>query len=533
MRKFPYTLNICACFVSNLASMSNFIEVQRSNIQEIGIIEDSLSRRLLRNPYILPSNLQPRPNILVSKVTKPNSTKRISILQQYELGYFKDRYNQIIKGLNHCLTDEKESFSRTLELITEPGDGFEKFDEMINGISLNDNIVEDPRKLYSSFSSLNKELNPQDVTLKINKKTGKEQEFVKRKHFLSSIASHLKNIEINDILDLHHFHDLYVSNFGPILYIEYLYKFLSFPYTNVNGFYSKYLTELSRFLEATLLKLQPLLDYNALLQNWKKEYDNANEERKSNGNDGDKLFCKACNKLFSKETVYQSHLSGKKHKKNASQQNPDNFVSSLPWLEYFIEKLCQVLAPELEYTRAQVEKLSNLSERELQLDRQVQHNIENEFVAINNEFDDDDLSQNEHGDDDDNDDYLDDSFKNLPLGPDGTPIPFWLYKLQELHKQYNCEICGNISYKGKSVFMKHFSGSKHQYGLKCLGVDEKNMKMFKNITKIDEATELWKVLRKETKLKVTELENSVEVEDKEGNVMLEKDYIDLKKQGLL
>ena len=59
------------------------------------------------------------------------------------------------------------------------------------------------------------------------------------------------------------------------------------------------------------------------------------------------------------------------------------------------------------------------------------------------------------------------------------------------------------------------------------------MKMFKNITKIDEATELWKVLRKETKLKTTELENSVEVEDKEGNVMSEKDYMDLKKQGLL
>ena len=81
--------------------------------------------------------------------------------------------------------------------------------------------------------------------------------------------------------------------------------------------------------------------------------------------------------------------------------------------------------------------------------------------------------------------------------------------------------------------MKHFSGSKHQYGLKCLGVDEKNMKMFKNITKIDEATELWKVLRKGDQLKVTELENSVEVEDKEGNVMLEKDYIDLKTRVII
>lgn len=291
--------------------------------------------------------------------------------------------------------------------------------------------------------------------------------------------------------------------------------------------------ELSLFLEASLIKLQPLLDYDELLQRWKTEFDDADEERKSNnGKDRDNLFCKACNKLFSKETVYQSHLSGKKHKKNASQQKPDNFVSSLPWLEYLIGKLCQVLAPDLEYTRAQVEKLSNLSERELQLERQVQHDIENEFVAINNELDEDDLSGNEH-DNDDDDDHLDNSFKNLPLGPDGTPIPFWLYKLQGLHKQYNCEICGNISYKGKTVFLKHFSGPKHQYGLKCLGVDEKNMKMFKNITKIDEATELWKVLRKETKLKTTELENSVEVEDKEGNVMSEKDYMDLKKQGLL
>ena len=123
-------------------------------------------------------------------------------------------------------------------------------------------------------------------------------------------------------------------------------------------------------------------------------------------------------------------------------------MSSLPWLEYFIEKLCQVLAQNWNILEHKL-KLSNLSERELQLDEQVQHDIENEFVAINNEFDDDDLSQNEYGDDDDNDDYLDDSFKNLPLGPDGTPIPFWLYKLQGLHKQYNCEICGNISYKGK------------------------------------------------------------------------------------
>ena len=37
--------------------------------------------------------------------------------------------------------------------------------------------------------------------------------------------------------------------------------------------------------------------------------------------------------------------------------------------------------------------------------------------------------------------------KNLPLGWDGKPIPYWLYKLHGLNISYNCEICGNFTYK--------------------------------------------------------------------------------------
>ena len=40
-------------------------------------------------------------------------------------------------------------------------------------------------------------------------------------------------------------------------------------------------------------------------------------------------------------------------------------------------------------------------------------------------------------------------------------------------------------------------------------------------------------VEKGDQLKVTELENSVEVEDKEGNVMSEKDYIDLKTRVII
>lgn len=36
--------------------------------------------------------------------------------------------------------------------------------------------------------------------------------------------------------------------------------------------------------------------------------------------------------------------------------------------------------------------------------------------------------------------------KNLPLGWDGKPIPYWLYKLHGLNLEFKCEICGGVSY---------------------------------------------------------------------------------------
>ncbi|XP_064137827.1 splicing factor 3A subunit 3 isoform X4 [Loxodonta africana] len=47
--------------------------------------------------------------------------------------------------------------------------------------------------------------------------------------------------------------------------------------------------------------------------------------------------------------------------------------------------------------------------------------------------------------------------KNLPLGWDGKPIPYWLYKLHGLNINYNCEICGNYTYRGPKAFQRHFA----------------------------------------------------------------------------
>ena len=44
--------------------------------------------------------------------------------------------------------------------------------------------------------------------------------------------------------------------------------------------------------------------------------------------------------------------------------------------------------------------------------------------------------------DEEEDEYIYNPLK-LPLGWDGKPIPYWLYKLHGLNQEFRCEICGN------------------------------------------------------------------------------------------
>ena len=64
--------------------------------------------------------------------------------------------------------------------------------------------------------------------------------------------------------------------------------------------------------------------------------------------------------------------------------------------------------------------------------------------------------------------------KNIPLGWDGKPIPYWLYKLHGLNISYTCEICGNFTYRGPKVFQRHFAVSLFSCAL-CFHCDYINL----------------------------------------------------------
>lgn len=121
--------------------------------------------------------------------------------------------------------------------------------------------------------------------------------------------------------------------------------------------------------------------------------------------------------------------------------------------------------------------------------------------------------------------------KDVPLGWDGKPIPYWMYKLHGLNHEFKCEVCGGAVYKGPRVFERHFTEGTHVAGLKRLGIAYS--KSFMMITRIQDALQLHRRLANRQKNIEFDVDREVEVEDDSGNVMNLKTYNDLKRQGLV
>ncbi|XP_041354967.1 splicing factor 3A subunit 3-like [Gigantopelta aegis] len=144
------------------------------------------------------------------------------------------------------------------------------------------------------------------------------------------------------------------------------------------------------------------------------------------------------------------------------------------------------------------------------------------------ESDDEEVSDEDSDDDEDDIPY---NPKNLPLGWDGKPIPYWLYKLHGLNISYTCEICGNFTYRGPKAFQRHFAEWRHAHGMRCLSIP--NTAHFSNVTLIEDALALWQKIKHGKEQERWRAEAEEEYEDSQGNVVSKKTYEDLKRQGLL
>lgn len=331
--------------------------------------------------------------------------------------------------------------------------------------------------------------------------------------------------------------------------------------------YFSYVGTLAQYLEGFIRRTKPLEDLDKLFRSFDEEFDKTWEEDKAPGwqaeapqanggaskgpvteGTGEGVWCADCEKEFKNDNVYKAHLTGKKHIKNAEarQQRASggedvemtngaaSTVVSVQRLkeravaerEHRVRKLANTMTTERSDTRVNVERKAGMTDRERQQELAALY-AEDESMPVAGT-----ATNGAAGDEDDGDEKVYNPLK-LPLAWDGKPIPFWLYKLHGLGVEFPCEICGNYVYMGRRAFDKHFSESRHIYGLKCLGIT--NTGLFREITGIEEAERLWEKVKRD-KMSVEERkggEGVEEMEDHEGNVMPKKVYEDLEKAGLL
>jgi len=325
-------------------------------------------------------------------------------------------------------------------------------------------------------------------------------------------------------LDLHEFFDRFINLKGvnkDIYYVQYLDIFYEFPDKNTvkDQVYLDYLKDLWAYLVSFFKRSQPLFDISAPLKQFEDDLNSSWNEGKftpigwteeEDKKLKDQLFCKECNKSFTKDTVFEHHFKGQKHIKAAEAYKER--MKEIWFLEVKINRLMGLLNDQLEDTKGYIEKKQARNENE-----RLKETEENQDVDESSS----DTSEEE----------VRMTKVNYPVGWDGNPIPYWLYKLHGLGIEYKCEICGNTSYWGRRAFEKHFQEWRHAHGMKCLRIE--NTKAFHEVTRIQDALELDRHLRKNSNKDKWDPDNMEEYEDEDGHVLNRKTYLDLKKQGIL
>jgi splicing factor 3A subunit 3 len=183
-------------------------------------------------------------------------------------------------------------------------------------------------------------------------------------------------------------------------------------------------------------------------------------------------------------------------------------------IEAKISQLCEQLSAVIADTLGRIEKRQAQTYEEMLAEAEAE---EEEELPL------------EDGEEEEEDEYIYNPLK-LPLGWDGKPIPYWLYKLHGLNLEFKCEICGGASYWGRRAFERHFKEPRHDAGMKALGIP--NTRQFFEVTTIADAVTLWKSLQ-QREAGGFKADDDEEYEDAEGNVFNRKVYSDLQRQGLL
>lgn len=505
--------------------METILEKQRHAHEEIERLEAAISDRLLAYPRTIRDRLQldhemaemlemiqVRSRALQELYTDPDQTRANEVAQMSAGGGLDALYEllTVIKDFHQRYPDNAvEDFARQLEIqLPDPNlpvDPEDRIAKLFSG-----------EESYGRFLDLNT-LHAEFLNLKRN----------------STDQSYKRYLEIFDSFDASSL-SVHVKQ-GPnyALYLTHLLDYLVSFYRRTIAMdnHDKVLAELNADFE----------------KQW--QVDQAQATGVANGDTiSEGIWCDICQKQYSKQTVYDGHLNSKKHKAGAAKaQDPattngakasgaatngatdQNTKKEIARKEWLISKLGLKFAKVKNATKENADRKKTLTDKEW-LEEQVntQH-----LTILSSKRKDTNNGDEQDGEDSDSDD-LDKTYNplKLPLGWDGKPIPYWLYRLHGLGNEFQCEICGNHVYMGRKAFDRHFNEAKHVHGLRCLGISGGSA-LFYQIDKIADAVALHEKMEEEKRKIERARDDGIEMEDESGNVMSAKVYKDLVDQGIL
>ena len=481
------------------------------------------------------------------RVSEDSRHIRDRLNRDHQIGSFLTRIQDQSKRLRSIYEDADQARTKEIQAIST-GDPFESFYKQISEIKSFHRRY--PNEPVENLERAYKKRQPGDSDIPMSSEvdnmfTGEEG----YGRYFDLYAQHEGYLNLPGIV-----------NTKRLTYLQYLDQFDKFtppacplrrPDKMTNSYFA-YLGSLVGYLEGFMRKIKPLEDLDKLFDSFDHEFEDQWEKNQVPGwakeetttmngpvteGTGTGIWCADCEKEFATSNVYEAHLKGKKHKKNAEarqargQANGVNGTETrgpsvqrlkeraIAEREFRITKLAAAMQTERSDTRTNVERRQGMTERERQQELQALMQEAEEPVGAGQEDSDSDGEEKIYNP------------LKLPLAWDGKPIPFWLYKLHGLGVEFSCEVCGNFVYMGRRAFDKHFNEPRHIYGLKCLGIT--NTSLFREITGIQDALNLWDKIQRDKRQEKSTGENVVQMEDAEGNVMPEKVYYDLQKQGLL
>lgn len=189
-------------------------------------------------------------------------------------------------------------------------------------------------------------------------------------------------------LDLNPLHTHYINLKGvkKLDYLQYLNEFDDFATNYPKSIksteeYKNYINQLFDYLHSFFRRAKPLYNIAELEEEALEEFNRQWELGQVKGweqvdTKNEELFCPACQKQFSKKTVYDAHLTAKKHikaqKKLEEEQGSSNNAvvvkddkrKAIAWKERLIAKYAEALADFREESKSNVERKQALTDKE-------------------------------------------------------------------------------------------------------------------------------------------------------------------------